>query len=140
METQVKTEVGVNNGIDLREAFKQTLTSIVKQYIGIDTELPPDYAVNDDDLDLFSKIQNENPSMSVFEVMEDCIRIDHVTKRFMSEGYCIFGGVVYFSSQHEAQAVAYVNEQLGKNYENFAQIYDDSENGKIDECYYTEWH
>ena len=90
METQVKTEVGVNNGIDLREAFKQTLTSIVKQYIGIDTELPPDYAVNDDDLDLFLKIQNENPSMSVFEVMEGCIRIDHVTKRFMSEGYCIF--------------------------------------------------
>ncbi|MBR7551567.1 hypothetical protein KC220_23795, partial [Mycobacterium tuberculosis] len=33
-ENIMETEVGVNNGIDLREAFKQTLTSIVKQYIG----------------------------------------------------------------------------------------------------------
>ena len=119
-------------------AAKTMLTDIFKNHFDV---LDNDWVLSDDEMDAVISLRDfrikDQPSISFDEVVDECYRIDTNSKRPMTAGFLIWGGVAYFVD--EAEAVTYLNDN-GFACSAFSEAYEASEAGEMDECYYTEWH
>lgn len=115
---------------DLEQAFKEVHTD----------SCDAAWVLHEDDVSKVLEVMTARKAKTFADVLKavsDYFRIDNKSKRIMTQGFLIWGGVAYFIE--EADAVAYLNDN-GFACTTFHEAYEASEAGQMDECYFTEWY
>lgn len=116
------------------------LDFLVKTSINNGDKIPDDWKMNDSDVTLLESIFTQKKPANdsdKAQLISDFTRIDSKTHRLMIAGFMIYDGVAYFAD--EADAVAFLNAN-GTKCDSFDEAYNLSEEGVIDDTFYTDWY
>lgn len=119
------------------ELLKALLEDMFKNVHGDDCGSA--WAMHDDDLSIVTNVlraRRATTSEKAENAIGEFMRIDSKTKRVITEGFLIWGGVAYF--KEEVDAVEYLNTN-GFACTAFNEAYEAAEAGEMDECFHTDW-